>query len=200
MTTDIKDLDVSKNYVFDPDIKDWVEQPSIDPMKERNYTLKEAAKEVSLTPEAIRIAIKKGHLSAMQISDSSRVGYHYLIKESDLISWLDDSKAHRRGNPEGWKHSHKNGKTAKAKKEKPVMDISKISEAIQKLIDDEVAKVKEHYETKLKDSYEKGYSDGKEQATLDREDRYQEGYRDGVAEGRKKAAEELSVIARGMYK
>ena len=193
MTTDIRELDTNKNYDFDPITKTWVEQKVVDPMKEPYYTVEEASKEARVKPATIRRAIQKGTLKAIQISDSSRWGFHYMVKESELISWLDDPTAHKRGNPNGWAKANSKPKSVKVKnkEEKPtVTDISNISAAIQQLIDAEVAKVKEEYELKLKSEYEKGFNDGKLEAELDHEDAYNR----GVKDGKKKGIEEARAI------
>lgn len=196
----------------------WVLKQETKPIgKQKFYTVKQASMETGCKISSLRTALYSGFLLASRVPSGANNGDAIYINEMDLIDWLDDKqkvrdiKAHdtylaymRKVNQKARDkkqpvHESKPKEVVKAKEETP-MDITAISIAIQKLIDNEVAKIKEHYELKLKDSYEKGYSDGKEQAALDSEDRYQEGYRDGVTEGRKKAAEEISVIAKGMYK
>lgn len=192
----------------------WVLKSEAKPINEQKfYTVKRASLETGRKISSIRTAIKSGFLLASRVPSGKSRGDAIYINEMDLIDWLTDPnkvrdvKIHdeylaymRKVNDKARASKKETKKTDIAKVKETPMDITAISIAIQKLIDDEVAKIKEHYELKLKDSYEKGYSDGKEQAALDSEDRYQEGYRDGVTEGRKKAAEEISVIAKGMYK
>ena len=197
----------------------WVIKHDSKPIgKQKFYTVKQASAETGCKISSLRTAIKSGFLLASRVPSGANNGDAIYINEMDLIDWLDDKqkvrdiKAHdtylaymrkvnqkARGKKQPVQES-KPKKVVKANEENPNMDISSISEAIQRIIDQEVAKAKESYELKLKETYDKGYSDGKEQAALDNEDRYQEGYRDGIAEGRKKAAEEISVIAKGMYK
>lgn len=197
--------------------KGWVIKEESKPIgKQKFYTVKQASEETGCKISSLRTAIKSGFLLASRVPSGASRGDAIYINEMDLIDWLDDKqkvrdkKTHdtylaymRKVNQKARDNKqpvHESKPKEVVKEKNPDMDISSISEALQRIIDQEVAKVKEHYELKLKESYDKGYSDGKEQAALDHEDRYQEGYRDGVAEGRKKAAEEISVIAKGMYK
>lgn len=57
--------------------------------KEPVYTLKEASQECGLSVQMLSKACRDGDLRAMQISDSSRWGYHWMIAEYDLIDWMD---------------------------------------------------------------------------------------------------------------
>lgn len=64
---------------------------------ERIYTLKEASKEVDITVQTLAKACRDGDLRAMQISDSSRHGFHWMVAEYDLIDWMDKRGMKKRG-------------------------------------------------------------------------------------------------------
>jgi len=89
MPTDIKDLDPNKNYTWDPEVNDWVEEKNIG--SEKWYTIKTAAKVAGYSENTIRKAIKVGHLPA------NDTGTKYLISENDLKSWVENTDAHKRG-------------------------------------------------------------------------------------------------------
>ena len=81
-------IDPNKEYTL---TKDGLVETK-DPLKEKWYRISEAAKEICVSDQTIRNAIMLGNLIATQIPDSSSPGYHWMIKESDLIEWLDDKK------------------------------------------------------------------------------------------------------------
>lgn len=192
----------------------WVLKSEVKPINEQKfYTVKRASLETGRKISSIRTAIKSGFLLASRVPSGKSRGDAIYINEMDLIDWLTDpnkvrdEKAHdeylaymRKINDKARTNKKESKKADVANVKEIPMDITAISIAIRKLIDAEVAKIKEHYELKLKESYDKGYSDGKEQAALDHEDRYQEGYRDGIAEGRKKAVDEISVAIKEFKK
>lgn len=64
---------------------------------ERIYTLKEASVEVGITAQALGKACRDGDLRAMQISDSSRHGFHWMVAEYDLIDWMERRGQRKRG-------------------------------------------------------------------------------------------------------
>lgn len=84
--TDVTKLDPKKEYELTAD--GYVERK--DPLKEKWYTSSEAAKEAGVSSINIRCAIYSGRLLATQTPDSSRYGFHYLIRETDLIEWLEN--------------------------------------------------------------------------------------------------------------
>lgn len=101
--TDVTKLDPNKEY--DLTEEGYVEYK--DPTKEKWYTASEAAKEAGVSSINIRCAIYSGRLLATQIPDSSRYGFHYMIRETDLIEWMEDKSAVR--NPKA--HEEYNRKT-----------------------------------------------------------------------------------------
>lgn len=70
---------------------------AINPSTERIYTLKEASEECGMSPQALSKACREGNLRAMQISDSSRHGFHWMVAEYDLIDWMDRRSGTKRG-------------------------------------------------------------------------------------------------------
>ena len=81
-------IDPNKEYTL---TKDGLVETK-DPLKEKWYRVCEAAKEIGVSDQTIRNAIMLGNLVATQTPDSSAPGYHWMIKESNLIEWLDDKK------------------------------------------------------------------------------------------------------------
>lgn len=57
--------------------------------KEPVYTLKEASRESGLSVAVLSKACRDRDLKGSQISDSSRYGYHWMIREYDLIDWME---------------------------------------------------------------------------------------------------------------
>lgn len=58
--------------------------------KEKWYTLAEASQYAGVHDKTLYAAIKKGTLSASQISDGGgRYGFHYMISESALLEWVE---------------------------------------------------------------------------------------------------------------
>ena len=87
--TDIRDLDKNKNYIFDPETKDWVEYK--DEKKEKYYTINKAAEVSGYTAKTVRRAIQNNVLTAVATSGK------YLISETNLKNWIDNPEAHMRG-------------------------------------------------------------------------------------------------------
>ena len=81
-------IDPNKEYTM---TKDGLVETK-DPLKEKWYRISEAAKEIRVSDQTVRNAITFGHLLATETPDSSAPGFHYMIKESDLIDWMDDKK------------------------------------------------------------------------------------------------------------
>lgn len=91
INSSISKLEKDGKYVLTKD--GWQkEENTVDPKKEKWYTVAEAAKECSVKRNKIANAIYLGSLLATEIPDSSSAGHHHLIRESDLIDWLDDPK------------------------------------------------------------------------------------------------------------
>lgn len=109
--TDVTKLDPNKEY--DITAEGYVEHK--DPLKEKWYTASEASKEAGVSSINIRCAIYSGRLLATQIPDSSRYGFHYMIRETDLIEWMEDKSAVR--NPKA--HEEYNRKTLERIKSEP---------------------------------------------------------------------------------
>lgn len=65
--------------------------------KEPVYTLKEASAEAGVTVQALSKACRDGDLRGMQISDSSRHGFHWMVAEYDLIDWMERRGQRKRG-------------------------------------------------------------------------------------------------------
>lgn len=102
-------------------------------LKEKWFTVKEASHEAGVSGNTINNAIKEGKLVARQMSDSSRWGFHYLISESELLTWVEDRK------------------TVKAN----AITTSKISS------DANAADIAEWITLRIKKAYDEGYKDGK---------------------------------------
>ena len=120
------------------------------------FTTKEAAKEAGINVQKIRSAICRGKLIAKQIPDSSHWGYHYLIPDYELLSWVEDPRKSRCEPPSNF---YKNQKKKKAP----------TSSNIEDLIKDLVSKIEEHvysdaFAKGQEAGYEKGYKDGKLEA------------------------------------
>lgn len=88
INSSVSNLDKNKDYTMTKD--GWKETKTVDPGKEKWYTIAEAAKELSVPRNKIANAVYLGSLLSTEIPDSSRAGHHHLIRESDLIDWLDD--------------------------------------------------------------------------------------------------------------
>lgn len=102
-------------------------------LKEKWFTVKEASHEAGVSGDTINNAIKEGKLVARQMSDSSRWGFHYLISESELLTWVEDRK------------------TVKAN----AITTSKISS------DANAADIAGWITLRIKKAYDEGYKDGK---------------------------------------
>ena len=63
--------------------------------KEKWYTLTEAEKVAGVSKGTLNRAIRLGRLVASQISDSSRHRFHYMVSETALLEWVEDSKKQR---------------------------------------------------------------------------------------------------------
>lgn len=152
--------------------------------KEKWYTVREACKETKMSDNAILRAIKGGRLAASTISDSSRHGFHYLIRESDLISWFSNPEHHRRGAKKGTKYKPR-------KTSKPELAID---ETNRPGYNDDIRKLAEYFEGIIVKheiaSYEKGFADGKLSVQHDDED----AYRRGLEEGKKQAKADLLTL------
>ena len=64
-------------------------------MDEKYYSTSQAAKEFNVTEQTIRNAINRGKLKALQITNSSSVGFSFKIAESDLKKWVENRKARK---------------------------------------------------------------------------------------------------------
>lgn len=118
--TDINKLDPNKTYDVTAD--GYVERK--DPLKEKWYKVGEAAKESGASQISIRTAIYSGRLIATQIHDSSRYGHHYLIRETDLIEWMENKSEVR--NPKA--HEEYNRKTLERVKSEAKPDYIPVDE------------------------------------------------------------------------
>ncbi len=95
MATELRDLDPNKNFVWDNDKKDWVEDTSIQSSKEKWYTTKDAAKTFGVPITTIKSAIITKRLKATEIAGRSPTGYIYYIRESDIKEWMSgDTKTY----------------------------------------------------------------------------------------------------------
>lgn len=65
----------------------------MDEMKEKWYTVKQAAEKTRFSVAVINNACRKGELEASQISDHTKYGFHYSIAESKLNTWVATKKA-----------------------------------------------------------------------------------------------------------
>lgn len=86
MPTDIRNLDPNKNYTWDPEVNDWVEERNTG--SEKWFSVKKASDISGYSQPCIRKAIRNGYLPA------NNVGHKYLISENDLRSWVNNSDAH----------------------------------------------------------------------------------------------------------
>lgn len=102
-------------------------------LKEKWFTVKQASTEAGVSGNTINIAIKDGKLVARQISDSSKWGFHYLISESALLTWVEDRK------------------TIKANAVTTAKTVSEMN----------AADIAEWITLKIKKAYDEGYRDGK---------------------------------------
>ena len=110
------------------------------------YTIKEAAKEAGVPYGKIRAAVSMGTILSKKISDSSRYGYHYLIADHDLLSWVENPKE-KRCEP-----------IPCLKKAKPVSHDANAEDLMRTLYD----KIREHV---YAEAYSKGFEDGKKATT-----------------------------------
>ncbi len=65
----------------------------MDEMKEKWYTVKQAAEKTRFSVAVINNACRKRELEASQISDHTKYGFHYSISESKLNAWVATKKA-----------------------------------------------------------------------------------------------------------
>ena len=114
--TDIRDLDKNKDYIFDPETKDWVEYK--DEKKEKYYTINKAAEVSGYSAKTVRRAIQNNVLTAVA------TGGKYLISETNLSAWINDSEAHMRGKK----------RSATARKPKGVVRISLTEVQLKKML------------------------------------------------------------------
>ena len=61
--------------------------------KEKYYSIAQIRDMTHMSDQSIRNACKAGRLKASQIPDSSRLGFHYLVAESDFKLWWATKKA-----------------------------------------------------------------------------------------------------------
>lgn len=121
---------------------------------ERYYSIKEAAKECSYSMAQIKLAIERGNLEALKSADGiGRYGFKYMITESNLKKWANDPSMHGRGR--------------KTKKVPGIIETHYIREEPKLQVDDLISKEPtsingflSSFETRLKESYSKGYNDG----------------------------------------
>lgn len=179
-------------------VEGWVPEKSEDDiLKEKWYTVNEAAKEIRCTHSKINYAIHKGYLKAKLIPDSSRHGHHYLVNENDLLAYITEPKKRHSEPVKGTyygddidKKIYKEKKAAKKKEPKKVeskkVDISNLTDIVELLeehINTIVTREKEAW-------YQKGFADGKLDVQLDHED----AYRKGFEEGKKQAKKDLMIL------
>ena len=62
---------------------------------EKYFNLKQASDETGLSVAVIGAACRNGDLRGMQISDSSRWGFHWMVAEYDLIEWVEKRMENR---------------------------------------------------------------------------------------------------------
>lgn len=111
------------------------------------FTTKEAAKEAGVKHTKIMSNISAGRIITKKIPDSSRIGYHYLISENELMDWVEEPKKVRT--------EPVPSKARKLKKTKETeVNNDKVTLAMQ-IIEMVEAYVRE-------EAYNKGYQDGKE--------------------------------------
>ena len=65
----------------------------MDELKEKRYTVKQAAEKTRFSVAVIQNACKKGEMQTLQISDTSKYGFHYSISETELNRWAAAKKA-----------------------------------------------------------------------------------------------------------
>lgn len=65
----------------------------MDEMKEKWYTVKQAAEKTRFSVAVINNACRKGELEASQIPDHTKYGFHYSVSESKLNAWVATRKA-----------------------------------------------------------------------------------------------------------
>lgn len=65
----------------------------MDEMKEKWYTVKQAAEKTRFSVAVINNACRKRELEASQIPDNTKYGFHYSISESKLNAWAATKKA-----------------------------------------------------------------------------------------------------------
>lgn len=65
----------------------------MDEMKEKWYTVKQAAEKTRFSVAVINNACRKRELEASQIPDNTKYGFHYSISESKLNAWVATKKA-----------------------------------------------------------------------------------------------------------
>ena len=169
----------------------WVlDEPKKDILKEKWYTVKEAAKEVGRTPQGLNAAIKRGYLKAKKISDSSSYGFHYLIGENDLIEYIDNPLFRKGKGHKSKTHKEMAKKVnnhEEPKKDIPEVNMDAVMEMIQTIID---KTIEERISVEKDIWYHKGFDDGRLDIQLDHDD----AYRKGVEEGKKQAKDELLAL------
>ena len=125
---------------------------------ERYFDIKDAAKESGYSVAQVKLAISNGNLEAMKIADGiGRYGFKYMVTESNLKKWANDSSMHGRGR--------------KPKKIPSIIETHYLREEpklhVNDLISEEPVSINgflSSFEARLKDSYSRGYSDGYREA------------------------------------
>lgn len=121
---------------------------------ERYFDIKDASKESGYSVAQVKLAISNGNLEAMKIADGiGRYGFKYMVTESNLRKWANDSSMHGRGR--------------KSKKIPSIIETHYIREEPKLYVDDLISNEESSidgflssFEARLKDSYSKGYNDG----------------------------------------
>ena len=165
----------------------WVEDKAFKPAEEQKWLKPAAAaKEAGCAYTRIIYAIQRGYLKASVVASDGRKNF-YRINEYDLIDYIENPSTVKCDPIKGTYYGDKQIKESKKEK---ITDISSVATKIQAIIDEEIAKVKQQYETKLKEEYNKGFEDGK--LSVEHDD--DAAYRRGLEEGKKQAKDNLLTL------